>query len=94
MRGRPWEWLAPAGATPTGVGSAHGQATGGGCLLRGRKGQPHGQGCRSYRGSARARRHRPPARCRPRATTPAAGAAAHVDSVQRCRLRGATMAAA
>ncbi|RWW28790.1 hypothetical protein GW17_00006712 [Ensete ventricosum] len=36
-RGRPWAWLAPAGAAPTGVGSARGQAAGGGCSLQGRR---------------------------------------------------------
>ncbi|RZR89245.1 hypothetical protein BHM03_00016943 [Ensete ventricosum] len=51
---------------------------------RGHKGQPRGLGCRlqgrllaravANRGSARARRHCPPARCRPRAATPVTGA--------------------
>ncbi|RRT45696.1 hypothetical protein B296_00039845 [Ensete ventricosum] len=51
---------------------------------RGHKGQPRGLGCRlqgrllaravTNRGSARARRHCPPARCRPRAGTPVTGA--------------------
>ncbi|RWW23582.1 hypothetical protein GW17_00012164 [Ensete ventricosum] len=39
MRGRPWAWLAPAGVTPLGVGSARGQFAGGDCPLRGRKGR-------------------------------------------------------
>ncbi|RRT31596.1 hypothetical protein B296_00041587, partial [Ensete ventricosum] len=44
---------------------------------------------RCRRGSARAWQHRPPARCRPRAAMPAVGTAAHVDDVQRRRLRRA-----
>ncbi|RWV77116.1 hypothetical protein GW17_00062103 [Ensete ventricosum] len=60
MRGRP-AWLVPAGVVPAGEGSARGQAAGGDC-----------KGGRSCRGSARARQHRPPAKCRPRAAAPAA----------------------
>ncbi|RRT34973.1 hypothetical protein B296_00039765, partial [Ensete ventricosum] len=44
----------------------------------------------SCRGSARARQHRSPVRCHPRAAAPAVGAAAHADSVQRRRLHRAT----
>ncbi|RWW17786.1 hypothetical protein GW17_00018265 [Ensete ventricosum] len=40
-RDRPRAWLAPAS-----VGSARGQAAGGGCPLQGSKGQPRGKGCR------------------------------------------------
>ncbi|RWW21118.1 hypothetical protein GW17_00014740 [Ensete ventricosum] len=60
MRDRPRAWLAPAD-----VGSAQSQAAGDCCPLRGRKVQPGAKsaacnGGRSCRGSARARRHRPP----------------------------------
>ncbi|RWV82967.1 hypothetical protein GW17_00055490, partial [Ensete ventricosum] len=59
-----------------------------------RKGNPMAKatackGDRSCRGSARARWHRPPARCRPRAAAPA-----HADSVQRRRLQRAMTAMA
>ncbi|RZS06531.1 hypothetical protein BHM03_00037192 [Ensete ventricosum] len=37
-------WQAPTGVALAGEGCAHGQAAGGGCLLRGSKGQPRGQG--------------------------------------------------
>ncbi|RWW38045.1 hypothetical protein BHE74_00056759, partial [Ensete ventricosum] len=47
------------------------------------------KGGRSCKGNTRARRHRPSARCRPRAAAHAAGAAAHADDVQRHRLRRA-----
>ncbi|RWV89217.1 hypothetical protein GW17_00048641, partial [Ensete ventricosum] len=47
------------------------------------------KGNRSYRGNARARRHRLPARYRLRAAAPATGATAHVDGVQRRCLRRA-----
>ncbi|RZS22952.1 hypothetical protein BHM03_00055791 [Ensete ventricosum] len=50
-------------------------------------------GATGSRGSAHARRHRQPAKCRSKATTPTAGAVAHVDSVQRRHLRRASMAA-
>ncbi|RWV85486.1 hypothetical protein GW17_00052717 [Ensete ventricosum] len=76
MRGRPRAWLALAGAAPVGVCSARSQ----GCRLQGRP---------SYRGSARARRHRPPVRCRPRVAAPAAGAASHTDDgIVRVREEG------
>ncbi|RWW44831.1 hypothetical protein BHE74_00049375 [Ensete ventricosum] len=50
-------------------------------------GSARGQGGRSYRGSACARQHRLPARCRTRAAAPAVGATAHADDVQRRRWR-------
>ncbi|RRT33947.1 hypothetical protein B296_00042084 [Ensete ventricosum] len=46
----------------------------------------------SCRGSACARRHRPPIRCRSRAAAPVAGAAAHADGVQRRHLRRVAVA--
>ncbi|RWW18050.1 hypothetical protein GW17_00017980 [Ensete ventricosum] len=49
---------------------------------------------RSCMGSDRARQHRPPTRCRPRATVPATGATAHADGVQHRRLRRAVTAMA
>ncbi|RWW35264.1 hypothetical protein BHE74_00059822 [Ensete ventricosum] len=45
------------------------------------------------RGSARARRRRPPTWCRPRAAKPTKGAATHVDDMQHRRLRRAVATA-
>ncbi|RZR73902.1 hypothetical protein BHM03_00029380 [Ensete ventricosum] len=77
MRGRPRVWLAPTGATLASVGITRGHASGGGRPLQGRKGQPRGQVCRLQG----------PARCRPRAAAPVAGAASYADGMQRHRLR-------
>ncbi|RZS04339.1 hypothetical protein BHM03_00034668 [Ensete ventricosum] len=90
MRSRPRAWLAPAMAAPAGIGSAHGQAARGSPTTR----ATACKGDRSCRGSAHTRWHLPPARCCPRATTPTAGVAAHVDGVQRRCLRRAMAAAA
>ncbi|RWW64909.1 hypothetical protein BHE74_00027817 [Ensete ventricosum] len=90
-RGRPRAWLAPAGAAPASIGSAGGQAAGGGCPLQGCKGSPTARAaaCKDDRLQERPLAGAAPARCHPRAAAHAVGATAHTDDIQRRRLRKA-----